>query len=539
MIELATPSTALDGSSALAGTLRRATGESFASVDPRTGTASGWELPGASAADIATACVAADEAFEVLRGWTPDQIATLLDRLADAVTDAAADLAATADRETGLGVEALGREIQRTTFQLQRFAALVRSGDAADARIDLPAADWVPGPRPDVRRRQIAIGPVAVFAASNVPFAFGVLGGDTASALAAGCPVVVKAHPSQPATGESLARLASAVVAEVGAPAGTFSLVHGASGDVGRWLVEDPRIEAVGFTGSAAGGRALYDLAARRDRPIPVFAEMGSVNPTFVTAGALAERGGAIAEQLAGAVTVGWGQFCTKPGIVVLPAGAAATEFTDALVANLGARPDGVLLGPHIARRLRERLDRSCHTAGVETLLDGGPSGDGCVAGPAVLSVPASTLLDEPALFEEHFGPAVVVVSAADADEMAAVAAAAPNSLAAAVFAETSEHDVAARLCSVLERKVGRLVMNAVPTGVAVSAAMQHGGPYPATTAPWSTSVGSASIERFLRPVAYQGFADDLLPEVLRDANPLVARRLVNDEWTTEAIRRG
>jgi acyl-CoA reductase-like NAD-dependent aldehyde dehydrogenase len=424
----------------------------------------------------------------------------------------------------------------RTTGQLRFFADIVAEGSYAEAVID--PADPDAG-RPDVRRVLVPLGPVGVFGASNFPFAFSVAGGDTAAALAARCPVVYKAHPSHPGTDELAARALTAAVAEVGAPPGTFSLIQGTSNEVGEALTLAPEIRAIGFTGSLRAGRALHELGATRDEPIPVYAEMGSLNPVFVTRGALRDRGEEIAEGLVGSMTMGTGQFCTKPGLVFVPTGEAGDRFVAAVGDRLAERGDGPLLNERIRDAFTAQLAATSDLDGVEAVV-AGASGDegGFRCAPSLLTVDAATFTAEPALSEEHFGPVSIIVRH-DPAEAVELAAGLDGSLTATIHAQPDEHDEVRALQATLAEVAGRIVHDGYPTGVAVTYAMHHGGPYPATTTDLHTSVGATAIRRFLRPVAFQDTPDDLLPEALRDDNPRGIVRLVDGALTRDAVTRG
>jgi NADP-dependent aldehyde dehydrogenase len=436
------------------------------------------------------------------------------------------EIVAAANRETALGETRLQGELVRTTVQLRAFAALVRTGRHLDAVIDHADPNALPAPRPDLRRMNVPLGPVAVFGASNFPLAFSVPGGDTASAFAAGCPVVAKAHPSHPATSELCAAAITAAVAGTGLPPGAFSLLHGAGHGVGGALVQADGIAAVGFTGSTAGGRALFDLAARRPQPIPVYAEMGSVNPVFITPSALADAAEALASGLAGSATMGTGQFCTKPGLVFVVDGPDADAFTDRLRQAMADVVPGCMLDPRLRAAYDDELSAVRAVPGVE-LWEGKAGEQALSAGVAVAVVDESLLAAHEALRREHFGPVTTVVRCRSAKSLVAQAAEVEGSLTATVHA--AEHDeLAGALRDALVPRVGRLVWGGWPTGVAVTDAMVHGGPYPATTAPWSTSVGLAAVRRFLRPVAFQSVPDALLPPALQEANPLGIERRSN-----------
>ena len=496
----------------------------FTTHDPATGAVIA-EHTESSPADIADAVAAAAAVAPELAAATPERRAVLLEAIADAIEDLGDGLIGLAARESGLDVARLTGERARTTNQLRLFARVVRDGEHLGVVIDHPDSSTVP-PTPDLRRTVVPVGPVAVFGASNFPLAFGVAGGDTASALAAGCPVVAKAHPSNAGTSALVAEAIATAIARAGAPAATFALVQGASHEVGRALVTAEAIAAVGFTGSLAGGRALLDLASARERPIPVHAEMGSHNPVFVLPGALAARAEAIAAGLATAVTLGVGQFCTNPGVVFVPEGPAADAFVAALAAAVDATEVGPMLDARIAANYAERSAGLAALGGVTVATarrapSDAASGAGWRATPAVLATDLATWEHEGALREECFGPVTVVVRTPTAG-LARAATTVPSGLAAAlhVDADGTDDALAAELLPLLAARFGRILFDGFPTGVAVSWAQQHGGPYPATTSPLTTSVGARAIDRFLRPVAYQDVPERLLPEWLRDANP-------------------
>ncbi len=505
------------------------------SVDPRTGTAFGPEYRDATPAEVTAAVEAAAAAFLVTRRAAPATIAGLLEAIADGLEALGDDLIDTAVAETGLDATRITGERGRTCGQLRAFAEVARSGAHLDVRIDPADPDTVP-PRPDLRRLQIPIGPVAVWGASNFPLAFSVPGGDTASALAAGCPVVVKAHPSHPATSERCAEVITRAVADAGLPAGTFALRHGRDPSVSRALVTAPGIAAAGFTGSEAAGRALYDLAAARPDPIPVFAEMGSLNPQFVTEAAINERGEDLAAGLVGSFTLGTGQFCTKPGLVFLPDTAAGRALEAAVTAAAAEVAPTPLLGAGIEAGLRGRLGELGSLTGVEVVLADRTAETGAWAGPTVLVTDADTLARTPVLREECFGPATILVRVTSPSDMAALVPGLPGSLTASIHATEADVPHLDDLVVALQHKVGRVVWNQFPTGVAVTHAMHHAGPYPASTFVQHTSVGSAAIARFVRPVAFQNAPQALLPEPLRDENPHGRWRLVNGRLTQDSV---
>jgi NADP-dependent aldehyde dehydrogenase len=477
----------------------------------------------ATATSIDEAVTKADRAFELARAASPAQRAGWLEALGAALDADREALVALAHEETRLPRPRLEGELTRTVFQLRLLAAEVARGEHLDATIDHADASWGMGPRPDLRRVNRPLGVVAVFGASNFPFAFSVLGGDTASALAAGCAVVHKAHPDHLRLAQRTGDLAVRALADAGAPDGLFALVT--QRDAGVPLVEHPSVEAVGFTGSTAGGRALFDRANARPVPIPFFGELGSTNPVFVTEAAWAARGAEIIRGYAASATLGMGQFCTKPGFLMLPAAAEGTS--DSLAEAAAQAPSFGLLSDRLTDgfvgAVEALLDRSSVTELARL-----PEGDG--PGSVFLTLSAEEALADPELLEaEMFGPASVVIRDAGARDRERLAAALTGQLTATIWAEPGD-DVAG-LVAILETKAGRILFGDWPTGVTVSYAQHHGGPYPATTAAGTTSVGTSAIRRFVRPVAYQGFPDELLPPELQESNPLGLRRRVDGEW--------
>ncbi|MFE9575484.1 aldehyde dehydrogenase (NADP(+)) [Nocardia sp. NPDC006044] len=446
--------------------------------------------------------------------------ARVLSGLADRLDAQAAELIPLAMRETHLSEPRLTGELKRTSFQLRLFAQTVLDGDFLDVRIDTADADWPMGaPRPDLRRMNVALGPVVNFAASNFPFAFSVAGGDTASALAAGCPVIVKASPGHPALSRAVGRLIDQVLAESGAPSGTFGLVFGR--EAGVRALTHPAVAAAAFTGSTAGGRALYDLAARRPVPIPFYGELGSVNPVFVTGAAARSRAAEIASGLLTAVSASAGQLCTKPGLVAIPEEATVFSELAELIRNRPV-PTGDMLNAEIAAGFARAVEQVRAHANVELLAGGGP-------GEALLlATTARTVLSDPgALLHEMFGPATLLVSYRDTGELLELARSVGGQLTVSIFGDRVD-DTARALTAAAVGAAGRVLWNSWPTGLSVTYAQQHGGPYPATTAPTATSVGTAAISRFLRPVTYQSVPEDLLPLELRTDNPLSVPRSMN-----------
>lgn len=490
--------------------------------------ATGEDLAGefrdASADEIDRCCSAARDAAAAFEILAPDERARFLDTIAENLGSVSDRLLARANLETGLPAARLEGERNRTQLQFRQMAELVRDGSWVDARIDTARPDRKPAPRPDIRRILRGIGPVAVFGASNFPLAFSVAGGDTASALAAGNPVVVKAHPAHPGTSDVAAEAITRAVDTCGLPRGVFGMVHGASPEVSLAVVRHPAIAAVGFTGSLRAGRALFDAAAARPNPIPVFAEMGSVNPVFALPEALKARGEEIAKGLIGSVTLGVGQFCTKPGLAFGVASPEWSSFCDAVAAQAQAVPPGVMLHAGIA----EAFARGCRElAGVDWL---------CQSAARVARVDGATFRSRPELAHEIFGPFVLLVTVRDLDELTTIAREMEGQLTATLHATDEDLMGAGSLMATLPRKAGRILCNGFPTGVEVVPAMTHGGPYPACTDARFTAVGSASVYRWARPVSYQGFPDAQLPDELKNANPRGLLRLVDGRLTRDAL---
>lgn len=457
---------------------------------------------------------AAEEAFETYGYSSRAERAAFLEAIAEEIDARGDDITEIGSGETGLPKARLVGERGRTVGQLRLFAAHILKGDYLDRRHDAALPDRQPLPRPDLKLMQRPIGPVGVFGASNFPLAFSTAGGDTASALAAGCPVVVKGHEAHPGTAEIVAAAIDAAIKRCGIHPGVFSLVQGGRREVGTSLVQHPLIKAVGFTGSLGGGRALFDLCAQRPEPIPFFGELGSVNPMFMLPEAMAKRGEAIAKGWVGSLTMGAGQFCTNPGIVVLIAGPEADAFAAAAEQALGAVGPQTMLTEGMANAYRSGATKIAAADGVRAVLTS--TCDLRNATPYLFATTGKDWLANHALGEEVFGPLGMIVTVSDADEMLAVARSLAGQLTASLHLEAGDEALAAKLLPVLERKAGRLLANGFPTGVEVADAMVHGGPYPASTNFGATSVGTMAIRRFLRPVCYQDIPVALLPEDLR-----------------------
>jgi NADP-dependent aldehyde dehydrogenase len=488
----------------------------------------------ASAEEVERAMALAAEAAGPFRAAAPETVARLLERIGEEILALGPALLERAAKETALGLERLAAERTRTVHQLGMFAALVREGSWVDARIDRAQPDRKPLPKPDVRRMLVPIGPVVVFCATNFPLAFSVAGGDTASALAARCPVVVKANRAHAGTAELVGRAVARAVEASGLPPGVFALLHGANHGLNLALVRHPVARAVGFTGSLRGGRELFDAAVRRPVPIPVYAEMGSVNPVFLLPGALRERAEAIAEGLKGSMTLGQGQFCTKPGAVFGPAGADFERFASTLARLVEEHTPGALLHEGILRAYEEGLRRLEGRAAC-VARSKAPADPARTQAPAALfRADAGAYLRTGELREEVFGPSAVLVTCASEEEFERAARALEGHLTATLHGTPEDLRRHAGLVAILESRVGRLVFNGFPTGVEVCPSMHHGGPYPATTDAHFTSVGTAAIYRWVRPVCYQNFPDEALPPELRRRNERGLWRLVDGVWTRD-----
>ena len=523
----------LTGKHLIAGEENGSGSDTFTSVNPRTRQPGDLGFGEATAAAIDAAVKAAATAFRETRRYSAEHLAGFLDQVADEIEALGNQLLDVTDQETGLGLPRLTGERGRTTGQLRRFGELLREGSYVEAIIDSAQPQRQPTPRPAIKRMLVPIGPVAVFSASNFPFAFAVAGGDTASAFAAGCPVVVKGNPSHPRTSELFARAIIKAVKRSGFPPGYFSLLQGKGTAVGQQLVTHPGIAAVGFTGSLRGGRAIYDAAAARPEPIPVYAEMGSVNPMVLLPGAVNGQADELAANLVGSLILGSGQFCTNPGLILLIDSVESQNFIQRVAARMADAQAGVLLNAQIEEGVDQAVSKTLEKSAV-TFLTGGKRVPGeafCYAN-TVMQTTSAAFRADPDLQEEHFGPVTLFVVAESAEDLLQTVDALHGNLTASVHAASDELELVKALFDRLQPNVGRLIFNGFPTGVEVVHAMQHGGPYPATTAPWTTSVGMTAIKRFMRPVAFQDLPEELLPPALQDANPLGIWRIVNDEYT-------
>lgn len=504
------------------------------SVDATTGEQLPTAFYQATAEEIHEAALAAAAAYPQFRSLAVERRAEFIDAIAGELDELGDDFISLVCRETALPTARILGERARTSGQLRLFANVLRRGDFLGARIDRAQPERQPMPRLDIRQCRMGLGPVAIFGASNFPLAFSTAGGDTAAALAAGCPIVFKAHSGHMATAERVAEAILRAAKRCAMPSGVFNMIYGAG--VGEALVKHPAIQAVGFTGSLKGGRALCDMAAARPQPIPVFAEMSSVNPLIILPGALVVRGEAIAQELAASVTLGCGQFCTNPGLVLGVRSPEFSAFIDRLGAHIGDQAPQTMLNAGTLRSYVQALSELEAHDGIRRLA--GVDQQGSQAWPQLLQADAQLLLNaDPLLQEEVFGPATVVVELDDRGQLLQALQALGGQLTASLIGEPVDFSQAGDLVAILEQKVGRLLINGYPTGVEVCDAMVHGGPYPATSDSRGTSVGSFAIDRFLRPVCYQNFPESLLPPALQDVNPLGLLRLLDGQPSREAIR--
>jgi NADP-dependent aldehyde dehydrogenase len=496
-------------------------------INPATGETLEPEFGGATPDDVAKACILADAVFDAYRNTSADLRAAFLEKIAENIVAIGDALIKRCMAETGLPRARLEGERGRTIGQLRLFAEIVRSGDYLGLRVDPAMPERQPLPRPDLRLRYIPLGPVAIFGASNFPLAFSVAGGDTASALAAGCPVVVKAHPAHPGTSELVARAIRDAVTACGLPDEIFSLIFDSDYAVGQALVADPRIKAVGFTGSRRGGLALMAIAEARPEPIPVYAEMSSINPVILMPGALAARAEAIGTAFVGSLTLGSGQFCTNPGLVLMVDGKEVERFVASAAQLLESAPATTMLTPGIHLAYAQATSVTASNPAVQ-LVACGHAGKGYASQAMLFATTGEAFLKDHSLQQEMFGAASLLVRCKDMAELKAVLSSLEGQLTASLHLEADDHAEVQVLLPLLERKVGRILVNGFGTGVEVSHAMVHGGPFPSTSDARTTSVGGLAIQRFLRPVCYQDFPDALLPDVLKADNPLKYNRMVN-----------
>lgn len=486
-----------------------------------------------SAADINTVMLHAAEAAKVYRRMPLSSRKNLLYAIAEGLEKKASELAAIATKETHLPDGRLRNEIARTALQLRQYGDVAARGDWMEVRINTAGVQNV---TTDIRKMQIPLGPVVVFGSSNFPFAYSTAGGDTACALAAGCPVIVKAHPGHAGTSQMVADIISNAVKENSFPPGVFSHVHGISFEVGELLVKHEFTAAVGFTGSLAGGRQLYDWAAQRKAPIPVFSEMGSTNPVFILSKNLQAEAPDLARQYASSITNNAGQFCTKPGLIFGVAGASLERFIEDLAGEIRKVAPQEMLHQGIAKAYRENREKALADPGVTVVAETSVKSEIKEGHPFLAVTPAEAFIRNRQLHREVFGPYSLIIKCADATEMSRAVETIDGQLTATLICNEKDAGNNSDLIDAIRERCGRIIMNGVPTGVAVCRAMNHGGPYPATTDSRFTSVGADGIRRFARPICYQNFPDSLLPDELKNSNPLKIWRTVNDELTRDAV---
>lgn len=493
----------------------------FTAIKPSDESTFGNPIHENTEAEVRTLIAKAQEQAHTLANLSPAKSAALLRAIADSIESQRAALIESACAETALPEGRIGGEITRTTVQFKLFADLVETGRQLRVVIDKADANYSPAPRPDLRRQNQPLGVVAIFAASNFPLAFSVAGGDAASAIASGNAVVAKAHPAHPNTCAIIEGAVKSALTKVGLSSDLFAIVQGVNPQITHWLAGDPRIKAVGFTGSEAVGRILLDIAAKREVPIPVYAEMGSLNPVFVTSAAIGERSEELAKGLVDSALLGSGQFCTKPGLIFIPDN--QSQFLSQMSTHLATLQVGPLLSSAIASRYSAAIATLAQAPSVQVFA-AKATNNGFSVTPTIFVTDWATAQSTPGLLEEHFGPTTVVITAAERD-FVKIAGELQGQLTATIHGSAS--DSFTELLSILSQKAGRVIWNAFPTGVAVTEAMQHGGQWPASST-HTTSVGIDAIYRFMRPVSYQSFAQEVLPPALQDANPWKVEQRIN-----------
>jgi alpha-ketoglutaric semialdehyde dehydrogenase len=502
--------------------------EKFYAVNPTNNELLDGAFINSTESQIDVAVEKAIKAFDVYRKKDKDSIANFLERIGEEILNLGDALLERCHLETALPLARLQGERGRTIGQLNLFASVVREGSWVDARVDTAIPDRAPLPKSDIRHMLLPLGPVAVFGASNFPLAFSVAGGDTVSALAAGCPVVVKAHPAHPGTSAMVAGAIEKAMNDCGMPEGVFSLIQGNTNEVGEALVKHSGIKAVGFTGSFKGGKALFDIANTRSEPIPVFAEMGSTNPVFILPGILKEKAEAIAAGMAGSITQGVGQFCTNPGLTFVQKSDAADKFVTDLISKINEVPASTMLTAGINAAYDKKIKSTLEIDTIEVIATGKSVESLNSAEARIFKTSIATFFQNQELAEENFGPSNIIVEAQTKEQILDAARNLEGHLTATIHGTDADFAEFRELFDVLELKVGRILINGYPTGVEVCHSMVHGGPYPATTASQTTSVGTNAIKRFARPICYQDYPDMLLPIALRRDNPLHIWRLVN-----------
>lgn len=500
----------------------------FVAKNPETQVDLTTSFTEATTAEINRAVLKAEDAFSLFKNIDNNQRATFLETIGEELLALGDTLIQRCKDETALPEARLNGERMRTVNQLKLFAEVVREGSWVDARIDTALPNRQPLPKPDIRQLQVPMGPVGIFGASNFPLAFSVAGGDTASALAAGCPVIVKAHPLHPGTSELVGEAIIRAAKKTGMPDGVFSLVQGTSVEVGMAIVNHPKVTAIGFTGSFRGGKALFDTANKRPVPIPVFAEMGSSNPVFILPGALKQQSDSLASGMVTSLCMGVGQFCTNPGLMVTDASDNSIHLLKKMSELVLESQPGTMLSSGIKNNYAAGTNRLAGDNKVKLIASGSGDDNDHRAVSKIFSTSGSNFIAHPELAEEVFGPSMLNITAKDKTEILNIAENLEGHLTATIHGTEEDLSEYRDLIAILERKVGRLIFNGYPTGVEVCHSMVHGGPFPATTATQTTSVGTGAIKRFARPICYQDFPQSILPEALKDGNPLGVWRMLN-----------
>ena len=510
--------------------------KTFTTFNPKLNTVNNWTFYEASRHETDEAAKLAWQAFEVFQNISGKKKAEFLRKIADEIEALGDGLIAVYSQETGLPEGRAKGERGRTCFQLRTFADLVEEGSWVNATIDTALPERTPIPRPDIRKLSVPIGPIAVFGASNFPLAYSTAGGDTTSALASGCPVVVKSHPMHAGTGELVASAIIKAAELTGMPNGVFSNLNSSGIAIGEWLVKHPKIQGVGFTGSIGGGRALFDMASQREEPIPVFAEMGSINPVLLLPQALQSKGRFWAKTYAGSITLGTGQFCTNPGLILGVKGEGLDNFIKTLAEEIVAIDPSCMLHPKIISRYGDLKNAMLNEESVLVAADFTAEVGINHAQQAVVRVDGESFVKNPKLHQEVFGPFSMVVECESEEQMETIIKGLEGQLTGTIIADESELSKHQNLINALKSRVGRLIFNGVPTGVEVCPSMQHGGPYPASTDSRFGAVGIHSIQRWVRPISFQSWPNELLPDALKNENPLGIQRLVNNIATAEPI---
>ncbi|MGA1227624.1 MAG: aldehyde dehydrogenase (NADP(+)) [Tamlana sp.] len=510
--------------------------KTFKTFNPLLNIENNWEINEVTKEEVNEAASLATEAFKSYSKFPGNKKATFLRAIADEIKALGDSLLEVYSAESGLPTGRAIGERGRTLGQLRAFANHIEEGNWVEASIDTEQPERQPIPKVDLRKMYVALGPVAVFGASNFPLAFSTAGGDTAAALAAGCPVIVKSHPMHAGTGNMVAGAVIAAAQKTGMPNGVFSNLNSSGTDVGQLLVQNPHIKAVGFTGSINGGRALYDLAAKREEPIPVFAEMGSINPVVILPEALKNRAESIASTYAGSITLGTGQFCTNPGLILAIKSEGLTKFVNSLAQEIVKVEPSVMLHPNIAGTYEDKKKKALSQIGIEVLAGYEDNVKPNYARQLVTTVEGKTFLENTALHHEVFGPYSLVVQCENESQLENIISKLEGQLTGTIISDDNEIEKYPNMVNALQSRVGRIIFNGVPTGVEVCPSMMHGGPYPASTDTRFTAVGVDSIKRFVRPFSFQNWPHILLPDELKNDNPLSILRTVNGVKTSDKI---